>query len=370
MVVLLHFGARPDGVPRALTGPFALGWSGVDLFFVLSGFLITGILLDTVGCRNSFSSFYARRILRIFPLYWLAVLAYFHVAVPVLTMYGATPSREAEPWFWVHLSNWAFIWYKTTGLDHFWSLAIEEQFYLCWPLAVFLVPRRRFPIFCGAVIALSFVLRVMFRHLEGGWLYTLTPFRVEPLATGALIAWIVREYPDSRQARRWAKVALGCGVGGLLSVMLVTRNTAALTKPMATFGYTALAWIYGSVLLLTYLSRNGGGASSEFLRNPMLGAFGRYSYAIYVVHVPISVAQNAYLLRLCEGLPVHFQIALWFGSKVLGMAVSFWVAWVSWHVVEKRFLSLKKYFPRPVTPSVPSKSAVYSGVADAAMPAD
>src|ERR1035441_9132865 len=105
MVLLLHFGGRPPGVPRLFTAPFALGWSGVDLFFVLSGFLITGILLDTRRATNYFSSFYARRILRIFPLYFLSVFVYFHVALPTAHRYGAWLSSSNAPaiWYWCYL---------------------------------------------------------------------------------------------------------------------------------------------------------------------------------------------------------------------------------------------------------------------------
>ena len=140
MVLLYHFRHGYPPMLRELDKKIlGLGWSGVDLFFVLSGFLISGILLDTMEARNYYWSFYGRRILRIFPLYLIAVFGYFQVLVPLAahfrhpTLSGA--SREI--WFWLHASNFpAAEAYKEKFLPHFWSLSVEEQFYLMWPLLI------------------------------------------------------------------------------------------------------------------------------------------------------------------------------------------------------------------------------------------
>jgi len=228
LVLLFHFGNRPPGVPRFFTAPFALGWSGVDLFFVLSGFLITGILLDTRASSNYFSSFYTRRFLRIFPLYWLSLLVYFHVALPFLQHFTAwsIPGSSRELWYWFYLQNWlAGTKDVPVPLTHFWSLAIEEQFYICWPVVIYLVRRPLVPKVCVSLMLLSSGLR--FACLCTGFLpsvdlYYFTPFRVEPLAAGALVAAIVRS-PE---------------LTGKIRPLLVWLASGALFALMAVVGLT------------------------------------------------------------------------------------------------------------------------------------
>jgi peptidoglycan/LPS O-acetylase OafA/YrhL len=146
LVVLFH--ARPEQASEFAPLPFLytllnLGPSGVDLFFVLSGFLITGILLSTKDAspRNYFWSFYARRILRIFPLYILAVAGFFYGLLPYLHSRGEllNVSRSEQFWFWTYLMNWrdAAGFRIINALGHFWSLGVEEQFYLIWPAVIF-----------------------------------------------------------------------------------------------------------------------------------------------------------------------------------------------------------------------------------------
>ncbi|MBI5083418.1 MAG: acyltransferase, partial [Acidobacteria bacterium] len=144
LVLLLHFRA-PD-LTHPLKGILGLGWTGVQLFFVLSGFLITGILLDTRSCSNYFSSFWMRRTLRIFPLYFLA-LSVFLVAAPAVLPVPkeALPPAADQVYYWTYLNNWIPMGEEgrlVHVLGHFWSLAVEEQFYLVWPVVVWLVPPR------------------------------------------------------------------------------------------------------------------------------------------------------------------------------------------------------------------------------------
>src|SRR4051812_34194176 len=203
LVMLCHaYIIQPIPLPQGLKSLYFsdvlyLGWSGVDLFFVLSGFLITGILLDTRDSRNYFFSFYARRVLRIIPLYVMAVFGYFHFVLPIAHHFGLFMALDnsLEPWFWLHLSNWRLAFGgEGHWLGHFWSLAIEEQFYLFWPLVVFISGRRRLPYVCVVLGAMSFGLRSIYAHhnFGGFFLYGLTPFRIEPLAVGSLAATLVR----------------------------------------------------------------------------------------------------------------------------------------------------------------------------------
>jgi peptidoglycan/LPS O-acetylase OafA/YrhL len=131
---------------RAYQRATLAGWVGVDLFFVLSGFLITGILLDLKGSSRFFRTFYARRVLRIFPLYY-AFLAIFYIALPQLLSSKDQVLRllADQKWYWLYLQNLQMArdgWPVPKYLAHFWSLAVEEQFYLIWPLGVLKYGRR------------------------------------------------------------------------------------------------------------------------------------------------------------------------------------------------------------------------------------
>src|SRR5688572_4277989 len=188
---------RPEtGVDRVLAGVPLFGWVGVDLFFVLSGFLITGILLDTRGSDRYFTTFYARRTLRIFPLYYLVlflglvVLPNFPEAHQALTGVGDNPPPQWP--YWLYLTNfsiadrgWAHGW-----LDVAWSLAIEEHFYLVWPLVIWLCPPRVMAALCAVIILAEPAARIFARatNVDPLPIYVLTWFRVDGLAIGALLA--------------------------------------------------------------------------------------------------------------------------------------------------------------------------------------
>jgi len=350
MVLLLHFGGRPPGVPRILTAPFALGWSGVDLFFVLSGFLITGILIDTKPATNYFSSFYARRILRIFPIYFLCVLVYFHVALPMAHRYGhwASFDNATEIWYWCYLSNWpGALGWDHCLLGHFWSLAIEEQYYLVWPLVVFITKRHWLPYVCLATIALSLGLRCVFQHynqLHPGFLYSLTPFRLEPLAYGSLVAIIVRDETWRTRMRSHSRLVAGAAFLLLVTVLLLARNANRDSRLMTTVGFSAIAIIYSCLVFFAYANAGSSVWLAVQLRRPTLMSFGVYSYAMYVFHAPISAYQNATLLRVAEHVPPKFHILLWVASKFVGVALSFAIALLSWHLIEKHFLKAKGRF--------------------------
>ena len=205
MVLLLHFVGNTlptNWVERALVGVTNYGSYGVELFFILSGFLITGILYDARNKPHYFRNFYMRRFLRIFPLYYGVLALLFFVAPLIPLLRGPTldylVDRQAWAWFYavnIHIAMhgaWSFSY-----IDHFWSLAIEEHFYLLWPLVVFLLARRP-----RALIAVSLgtALCAMLARLTGSLMglswwttYTLTPFRLDGLALGAFLAVTARQ---------------------------------------------------------------------------------------------------------------------------------------------------------------------------------
>lgn len=176
---------------------------GVTLFFVLSGFLITGILYDSKGQDRYFRNFYARRFLRIFPLYYgflavmFLVLAAIRVGAPQFYSHSRTPQLlwSYQPWLWTYTANiWMFFHSGMVVIGHFRSLCVEEQFYLVWPLVIFMAPGKKWTArACWVTISIAVVagVGVQLAGYDGGWLFT--PVRMDALAAGGLIALLLRD---------------------------------------------------------------------------------------------------------------------------------------------------------------------------------
>src|SRR5713226_2623392 len=227
LVLASHFGV-PACPPGILWDTLGFGWVGVDLFFVLSGFLITGILLDSKGRTDYFQRFYLRRVFRILPIYYAFVILFFHIVPLIAHVTGRLATfeygRGDEAWYWIYLFNWRDTVLQNTHLRHLWSLAIEEQFYIVWPLVVYLVPTRALKYVCVALAVLSPALRIAAAH-EGivkYFLYRTTPFRLEGLALGALLALAARDLMLHRRVTKlipWAWLA-----GATVMVGVVMRS--------------------------------------------------------------------------------------------------------------------------------------------------
>lgn len=321
--------------------------SGVDLFFVLSGFLITGILLDTHGSPHYFRNFYARRILRIFPLYYGALAVIFGL-LPALGLLGGASFdniRELSPWHWAYLSNVAWFLHPT-GLDsaqlelrHFWSLAIEEHFYLIWPLLVGFATPRRVRHLCLAIFVASLALRTgwALRTHEFSLFAFLTPCRLDTIAAGSFLAALTREsgwqkYLPAAKACFW--------ISGLALAGLFLRMQGNGTIRSVSIALTSL--LLASALLIA-LNRPAGSPTHRLLASRFLCFFGKYSYGLYLIHglmIPFLGHQFP---------PAPWIAAL--GSNLAGcLAVGTFkialvtpLAMLSWHCYEKQFLKLKRY---------------------------
>jgi peptidoglycan/LPS O-acetylase OafA/YrhL len=349
LLVLLEHLLIIGAVPLSLQRVLSIGWAGIDLFFVLSGFLITGILLDTRETRNFFSFFYARRMLRIFPLYLISVALFFHLVLPITHHFGYLPYENSslEPWFWIHLSNWKLAFgHGSLFVNHFWSLAILVQFYLCWPLIVFLAGLKWLPYACVGVMALSFGLRMFFSHSDfpHDFFYVLTPFRLEPLAFGSLAACSVRNERMLRTAKELIPFMAILGSLLFLAVVVIGRTTEPYYPPMATLGLTALALLFTAMVLFAYFSSGSPRWLASLLRTRFLRSFGKYSYGIYVFHWPIFILQGPTLTRIALRLPRSSRFGFWILASLEEIAFTFGVALLSWNLLEKRFLKLKRFF--------------------------
>jgi len=282
MVLVCHFFQNQMATLRTpaaiyLSKALSLTWSGVDLFFVLSGFLICGILFDKRDSPDFFKTFYLRRTCRIFPLYFLVlgifILLAGRISVPLLF-------DNAMP-LWTYATftqNFAMIPY-TEGTAYWlgatWSLAVEEQFYLLLPLIVFFAPRRALLPICVAGILLAVGLRMFW---PGHHAYLLMPWRADSLLFGAVLALLVRE----ERFMEWVKVRRR----GLLIVFFVLlAGAAAMTaKPWAPWArnHFWLAALF-SVFLLVALT-NAVPLLNRTLRSRFLVWMGAISYGVYLLH--------------------------------------------------------------------------------------
>jgi len=356
MVIINHFwrGAEGGGVAERTLYTFILnGWVGVDLFFVLSGFLITGILVDARGKDGYFRNFYARRVLRIFPLYYAFLFVWFVVAPRVFALAPGGPftsGSETQIWFWTYTSNFLSLAKGVTlpnGLNHFWSLAIEEQFYLVWPAVVLFATSRTLRKICIAmmVAGLGFRLWLMSTDYPSTAAYVLTPARMGTLAAGAWIAIAMR---DASLRRRLETIAPGVMLGAVALLAAINLPTLKMTgsePAMQTLGFPLLAIIAAATLVMALDARRAHFRFRRILRSGTLKFFGKYSYGMYVVHLPVVVVFEALgftIARIANGNGTRIPAAIVF--TVSALAATTFIAFASWHLYEKHFLKLKARF--------------------------
>jgi peptidoglycan/LPS O-acetylase OafA/YrhL len=342
LVTLYRFGGGDYGPGRAVEAGWlvGLGSRGVDLFFVLSGFLITGILFDAKGKTGYFRNFYIRRSLRIFPLYY-GVLAGVVILVPLLQPSWGTafqPAIDQQAWLWLYGANilqtvknaWCL-----GPLNHFWSLAVEEHFYLAWPLVIFFTSRRSAMRICLVLAAISTIGRVAWLAGGGGDLavQVLTPLRMEGLALGGWIALAARGEGGLAWLARWSfPVAL---VSGAFVLALAITEKRLLGLPE-----TAWSVFFGAMLVLALAARTGGWLH-RCGQSRALQFFGKYSYAMYVFQNP--------LIAIAAGFISAPALAAATGNAYVGQgiycAVMFLLttllALASWSLFEQHFLKLK-----------------------------
>jgi peptidoglycan/LPS O-acetylase OafA/YrhL len=320
---------------------FTMGWMGVDLFFVLSGFLITGILLDTKGSNNYYKNYLAKRSLRIFPLYYFILFIFFLVLPAVgyhYPHYTYLNEEGIQKWYWLYIQNWRIFVEEGVNpshiLVHFWSLAIEEQFYIFWPVIIYFVPKNKMAYVCGFLICLSLAVRFYLHYVvEMNFvkIYIFTFARLDALAVGALVACLVRSDEGIAWLKKyalWIFYAASALVAGI-----VLYHMSFDLKYFTTFGYTVLAIVFGCLLLIS-LTDHPYNVFKKFLETGVMRFFGKYSYGIYVYHMIV--------LRIAEQqLEPHIGRGK---TLALVFVLSIVIAVISYHAIEKHFLKLKSRF--------------------------
>lgn len=264
----------------------SLTWSGVDLFFVLSGFLIAGILLDHRNTSNFFRVFYLRRVCRIFPLYFLLFGLFLCLMATPLAISPSFQWLFHDPlplWSYASFTQNIFMGARGDFGPHWlgitWSLAVEEQFYLFIPLLIYLLPRRVLVcVLVLAVLAAPF-LRYAFPGVHS---FASTPLRSDSLLSGALLAVLVRWHPFVSSLRRHRNVLLALFIALLLGAAVLTSHSAFF----GVFDHLWLAGLFSTFILIAFLGSEP--FLGPILGSTVLGWFGKLSYGIYMFHEAVN----------------------------------------------------------------------------------
>jgi peptidoglycan/LPS O-acetylase OafA/YrhL len=341
--------------PTAVGRAFEWGWTGVQLFFVLSGYLITRILLDAGRTSGVLGAFLARRALRIVPLYYATLLVYFFVVPRLFDAPTVTAALPHQLWYWLFVSNWGEpLGFGAPGLQHLWSIGVEMQFYVVWPILAIGASERRVRRTCLAILALSLACRVglvLGFGASASAVYKFSITRMSAPAIGALVALVARRRAWGNLYARHRR-ALGWGSAGALVLLALARHGFNHTDPaVQVFGYTLIALIFAQWVLAIVLRLPApAGLTTTLPGWAPLRAIGHLSYGMYVLHYPLHWAAMKVVGPWLLAGPWSTARQLgYIAAMIVGTTV---LAWLSWNLFEKRFLSLKRFFP--VTRTVPA----------------
>jgi peptidoglycan/LPS O-acetylase OafA/YrhL len=321
-------------------------WVGVNLFFALSGFLITGILFETLNHKEYFKVFYARRALRIFPLYYG-----FLFLILVLTKPLHFHWNGWQYYYLTYTNNLALWRYHVPlvlpyfNINHFWSLDVEEQFYLVWPFVLHRVKSATSLIkislaTCLVVLSIRTTLVLLRGHFTNPYLvYSPTFSCTDNLLFGCSLALVLRTGWRQRILRLAPRVFAACAAFVLL-LFFMNHGLTLQSNLVASIGISAIGIMATSLIAITLRT---GSISESIFSNPVLRFFGRYSYGLYIYHYSID-GNVASLLRPWFANHFHSKAIGVVAAATVSALVSIVVALISYHLFEVQILKLKKYF--------------------------
>jgi peptidoglycan/LPS O-acetylase OafA/YrhL len=296
-------------------------------------------------------------MLRIFPLYYATLFVAFAVLPHVTHL---APDGRNQFWLWTYLDNWTGpLGRDTSAFPHFWSLAVEEQFYLLWPFVVWLLAPRRLLAACAGLAVVALLARIGLRFGGAGHkvVYQWTICRMDALVIGAVVAVLLRR-PGFRawadqHLSRLAGAALGLFVAGLV----LTRGYPRISLSSQTFGYSLLDVTFGVAILVAVLQDlRGRGVLQRMLAARPLRSIGTVSYGMYVFHTPIRRFAETHLVSGRLAHPGTVGPAWGIAYLVAITAVSYVAALASYHLFEKRFLALRDRMVRRPAPEVEAEA--------------
>lgn len=325
----------PHSILAKIFHLLSFSWSGVDLFFVLSGFLIGGILIDNRESDNYFQTFYVRRIFRILPLYY-AVLV-----IGLLLYPGklATSSDVIPIGWYLTISQNIYTVFcdpKDQWFGYVWSLCVEEQFYLCLPLLIWLLPKRTIRPVCVFLVLVAIMTRcVMARqHIPYLSIYVFSPARMDALFIGVICAGIYRDETAKLWLTKNTNILYGAlFLFGAAISMLLYKNYNITSMPMTTIGYTLIALFYATFLLIAVTERQGPVVALTKLRP--LRRMGILAYFIFLTHYFVPFYVFRFLHRSFDTAS-FLDWALLFFSGTLVVAA----AEVSWRLFEAPLVAI------------------------------
>lgn len=332
MVMVFHFFSSIELISTPLLFTLkkisVFGQTGVTLFFVLSGFLITRILISTKDNTGYFKNFYYRRMLRIFPLYYLFLIIFYFV-YPLIFNTDYTPFKE-QIYFYTYLQNFSltFNW-GANEPNHFWSLAVEEHFYLFWPLVIYLFSQKNLFRIIILIIVGSFALRILML-MQGLGVYYFTFTRFDSLAIGALLALLeVRQVFIKSNANKFLYLTIGILFP---TVILWTFVSGGANIIIQVIKYLLLSFTYFA-LIGYVLSIQSKHFLNSILESKFFSYTGKISYGLYVYH-PFAFALSETFLY-SRNIIFNFLIAF---------LLAYCLSAISFHLFESKFLKLKKHF--------------------------
>ena len=359
LVLFFHLFWSDTKDAHGLLALIAIFWrssySGVHLFFALSGFLITGILVDTLETPHYFKTFYARRSLRIFPLYYASVLL-LAVLAPLLHLHW----NGWLPYFLTYTSNLA-LWRTSIvldlgrfNIDHFWSLQVEEQFYLVWPFLVFRIRKLSTLITvsltgCVLILGLRIFFTAMASHPMFSWRYlTYSPTFscADNILFGCCLAALIRTHWRDRVLHWAPRVGAVCAV--ILAIFAFKNGGLGFLPDdpgqrfyfVPTIGFTLFALGYTSLIAMALRKQS---LTQRAFSNPVLRFFGRYSYGLYVFHYSLAGFFTRPLRAFFFEHSHSKALSVLLGAIVIGL-LSIVAAMISYRFFEAPILSLKRYF--------------------------
>jgi peptidoglycan/LPS O-acetylase OafA/YrhL len=354
MILVHHFISmnHTSGRTAAAIGGIAQSlWCGVDLFFVLSGFLVTRVLLNAPRDQRFFWNFYIRRALRIFPLYYSVIL----VAL-VVTVAGFAPKSIGLPQspktyiplvlYYANFYTLSARWPALGSLFVFWSLAVEEHFYFVWPFAVFASRPRGLIWICVTVIVAAAAVRIAMLRVGAPPIavYCVTFCRMDALALGALVCVLMETGLNRQLWSKWGHIIL---ITSLAAAVGICRATGQLkldsTNPIVQrFGYDVVA-AFMAGLLIVAVAASDSHPLVRLFRSVALRQLGKYSYGIYVFHT-MALEWVITHFSAAPGAGRWIFLAMGLTRPVVGVAASLTAAWLSYHLLERHMLRLKEVF--------------------------